>query len=142
MKAFLIPITTLMTVFLGTAFAASQATPRTPSSLPDLTAVAQVEIRAADGAVVLAGQFGAATTEDDETERDAPLSGVGTASGASGTAEFEAIARGNQTERELEIDVEGLPANTSFNVVIDGQVVATFTTDSDGEAEIEWKDVK
>ena len=143
MTAFLIPVSTLMLVFLGTAFAASQATPPAQATtLPDLAVVSQIEVRTADGAVVLAGQFGAATTEDGETEREATLTTAGAVSGAKGTAEIELTARGNQTERELEVDVEGLPANTAFTVVVDGQVLATVTTDAEGEAEIELKDVR
>lgn len=141
--ALLIPVSTLFMVLFGSSFAVSQATPpATTSNLPDLAVVSQIEVRAADGGVVLAGQFGAATTEDGETEREATLSAAGALAGARGTAEIELTPRGHQTERELELDVEGLPANTSFTVVVDGQTLTTFTTDADGEAEVELKDVR
>jgi hypothetical protein len=142
MMAFLIPISTLVVVYLGAAFASAQGSQSMPrAGLPDLTVVSQVEIRAADGAVVLAGQFGAATTDNGETEREATLTAAGAITGAKGTAEIEWTTRGNQTEREFEVEVEGLPAGTPFSVVLDGQPVASFTTDADGEAEVELQDV-
>jgi hypothetical protein len=143
MKTVLVPVTILIMALFASAYAATNVNPPAQTAtLPDLAVVSQVEVRGADGAVVLAGQFGAATTEDGETERDATLTAAGAIAGATGTAEIELTTRGQQTEREFELDVEGLPAKTPFTLVIDGQTVATFTTDAEGEAEVELKDVR
>jgi Ca2+-binding RTX toxin-like protein len=48
-----------------------------------------------------------------------------------GSAQFD------PSEQKLEVEVEGLAANTTYNVAIDGVVVSTITTDSEGEGEMQ-----
>jgi hypothetical protein len=138
-----LPIIGLMLVCVGAAYAVAQSLPagQIPPGIGDLATVVQAQVRAQDGQVVLAGQFGAATTEDGETERTAALTSTGAAN-ASGQAEIEIVTRGTTVERELELEVEGLAPKTTYSFVIDQQTAASFTTDDKGEAEVELKDAR
>jgi hypothetical protein len=138
-----LPIIGLMLVCAGAAYAVAQNLPagQIPAGIGDLNTVSQVQVRGQDGQVVLAGQFGEATTEDGETERTARLTATAGAN-ASGQAEIEVVTRGTRVERELELEVDGLAANTSYSFLIDQQQAATFTTDAKGGAEVELKDVR
>ena len=139
-----LPVIGLIVVCLGAAYAVAQSAPRPsviPAAIGDLATAVQAEVRGADGQVVLAGQFGEASLDGNETERSARLTATA-GSQATGTAEIELVTRGNTIERELELEADGLAANTSYTFVIDQQTAATFTTDARGSVEIELKDVR
>jgi hypothetical protein len=111
-----------------------------PASAPDLITAAVVEVRAGDGSVVLRGEFGTATVSGNETERHAQLQSTTGNAAAKGTAEIEIVRSSNQIAREFEIDVEGLPPNSPFAILLDQQSIGTFRSDPRGSAEVELKD--
>jgi hypothetical protein len=94
------------------------------------------EVRDAQGHVVLQGQFNPVDEDDDDIERKAILKPAGTDTDAAGEAEVE-FAKSAPATQEIEFSVSGLPAATTFTFVIDGQQVATATTDRRGSAEVE-----
>ena len=104
-----------------------------PAGVPDLTGVARVDVTE-NGNVVLAGQFGAEVADDDEIKRGAPL--TATSGTAKGEAEIE-LDTNDRTKQEFEVDVEGLTARTTYQVLIDGQVAGTITTDARGRGSLE-----
>ena len=119
----------------GAAYLKAEETrPRLSAEAGDLSAATTVEVKDAAGRVVLSGTFGAATTDDDgAAERKAPLAGDG-----SGEAEVEVEKRASGAPvQELEIDVKGLGAATTYTIHVDGRAAGSFTTDAAGEAEVE-----
>lgn len=138
-----LPIVGLLFICAGAAYAVAQNRPagQIPAGIGDLATAVEAQVRGQDGQVVLAGQFGEATTEDGETERNARLTSTAGAN-ASGQAEIEIVTRGTRVERELELDADGLAANTTYSFLIDQQQAATFTTDGKGGAEVELKDAR
>lgn len=138
-----LPIIGLMLVCVGAAYAVAQNLPagQIPTGIGDLSTAVQAEVRSQDGQVVLAGQFGEATTEDGETERTARLTATAGAS-ATGQAEIELVTRGTTVEREVELEVDGLSPKTTYSFVIDQQHAASFTTDAKGGAKVELKDAR
>jgi hypothetical protein len=109
-----------------------------PSSVGDLAAAQLVEIKDAAGQIVLSGSFVVENKQDGDVEGKALLTGTGSNAEAKGEAEFEVSTKRNgETEKELEITVSKLAPGTSFNMFMDGQEVATFTTDREGAAELE-----
>jgi len=106
----------------------------------DFTNAAIAEVRNADGQVVLQGQFVLAEEDDDDAERKATLKPTGVDADAAGEAEVE-FARSAPATQEIEFSVRGLEAGATVTFVIDGQDVATATTDRRGRAEVEL-DVK
>jgi hypothetical protein len=139
-----LPAIGLIFVCVGAAYAVAQNVPAAttiPAAIGDLATAVQAEVRAADGKVVLAGQFGEAVLDGRETERTAKLTATA-GSTATGTAEIELVTRDGKVERELELDAEGLSPNTAYTFVVDQQTAATFTTNAKGEAEVELEDVR
>lgn len=113
-----------------------------PSSVGDLAAAKLVEIKDAAGHIVLSGTFGARHEQDGDVEGKALLTDTVSNAAAKGEAEFEVSTNINGgTERELEVSVRQLAPGTSFSLFVDGQQVATFSTDQRGAAELEMKDV-
>ena len=109
-----------------------------PQSLSDLRAVKLVEIKDADGQVVLSGSFDSTGERNGEIERKAILTGTGIDADAKGEAEIEISKESDAfTEQELEVSVENLATLTAFKLFVDGQEVAVFNTDVRGDAEIE-----
>ena len=104
-----------------------------PSGIADLATVSRIEV-AENNAVVLAGQFGPEAEDGDEIKREAELS----ASNGNGKGEAEVeLDAADRTKQELEVDVEGLTARTTYQVLVDGQVAGTFTTDARGKGSLE-----
>lgn len=112
-----------------------------PSSIGDLAAAKSVEIKDAAGQIVLSGTFVIENKLDGAVEGKALLTGTGINAEAKGEAEFEVSKnRKGATEKELEVSVRKLAPSTSFSMFVDGQQVATFTTNQQGAAEVEMKD--
>ena len=134
-----IPILGLMLVcFIATAFAvrmpADEVQQPLAANVGDLATVSRIEVR--DHATpLLSGEFGAETTDDDEIKREATLTSAG-AGAAKGNAEIELDAA-DRTEQELEVEVEGLAPRATYQIVIDGQLAGTMTTDARGRGNIE-----
>jgi hypothetical protein len=89
---------------------------------PNLTVKAGSTIAIGD----LQGTF--ANSNSEETELKAQLSGTG---GQAGRAEFSA------SDKELQVEIRGAAANTTYNVSVDNVVVGQLTTDDSGEGELE-----
>jgi hypothetical protein len=105
-----------------------------PSSLTDLAAVKIIEISDANGQTVLKGNF----IDLNEVERTAALVGEGSSANARGKASIEISKKKNGfTEKELEVETQNLAARSVFKIIVDGQEVASFTTDHTGKAELE-----
>jgi hypothetical protein len=109
-------------VWLLTAGLASMAAPLS-AQLPPASVV---EIRDAQGQVVLRGQFDAL----DDDERYAALGPAGyNAVKARGEIELDA--------RQVEGELRNLAPRTAFTIVIDGREVGVVTTDSRGRADFD-----
>jgi hypothetical protein len=104
-----------------------------PTTVPDLAAVSRVEV-SENGTVVLAGQFGPEEDDGDEVKREAKL--AASAGEGEGEAEVELDA-GDRSRQELEVDVERLKASTTYQVLVDGQMAGTLTTDARGKGSLE-----
>ena len=104
-----------------------------PDVVPDLATVSRVEV-AENGNVVLAGQLGPEAADGDEVQREAAL--TATAGDAAGEAEVE-IEAADRTKQELEVEVERLTARTTYQVLVDGHVAGTITTDARGRGSLE-----
>lgn len=112
-----------------------------PSSVGNLASAKLVEIKDGAGQIVLSGNFIAENKQHNEVEGKALLTGTSINAGAKGEAEFEvSINRSGGTEKELELSVGKLAPDTSFSMFVDGQQVATFTTNQRGAAKLEMKD--
>lgn len=107
----------------------------------DLAAAKLIEIRDAGGQVVLNGNMITTETErDGDIERIAPLVSTGVIADAKGKAEIEvSTERNGMLERDLEVEVYSLAAGTSYNLFIDGQQIASFSTNGRGAAELEMR---
>ncbi len=109
-----------------------------PSSLTDLAAVKVVEISDANGQTVLKGNFIESGNDLNEVERTAALVGEGSSANARGKASIEISKKKNGfMEKELEVETQNLAARSVFKVIVDGQEVASFTTNHTGKAELE-----
>jgi hypothetical protein len=106
-----------------------------PAALTDPAAVGRAEIVTGTGEAVLSGSFVAGTEAGTDVERIAQLTGM---AGATGTIEVEVSTDNGVTTRELEIKIDDLAPTTTYRLVIDGTEIATFTTDADGDADLEY----
>jgi hypothetical protein len=104
-----------------------------PASAADLATANRVEI-AENREIRLSGQFGAEIDDGDEIKREAVLQPP--AGDAKGEAEIELNAD-DRSRQELEVEVEGLTAKTVYQVLLDGTVVGTITTDVRGKGDLE-----
>jgi len=103
------------------------------AAVVDLGTAARIDV--SEGAtVVLSGQFGAETTDDDEIKREASL--AASSGGATGEAEIELDAA-DRSKQELEVEVAGLKASAEYQVLIDGQLAGTLNTDARGRGNVE-----
>lgn len=142
MKQFL-----LLTSFCGVVAAAGLATlllANSASSSPfvpgDVSEAHIVEIRDRRGEVVVFGEFRSRKDALGNTEKDA---GLVDARGRRviGEVELEIPAPGRHDRRvELEVDIIGLPARATYDVVIDDRIVGTFTTDDRGGVDMELQE--
>jgi len=112
-----------------------------PSSVGDLAGAKLVEIKDAAGQVVLSGNFVVENKRSGDVEGKALLTGTGINATGNGEAEFEVSKnRKGTTEKELEVSVRLLAPGTSYGMFVDGQQVATFSTNHQGAAELEMTD--
>jgi hypothetical protein len=138
----MIPLAGLIGTMGLAAYMVVQLNAQAPANVTgDFTNAAVAEVRDAQSRTVLQGQFAAVAEEDDDTERKAPLKPSSVAADASGEAEVEFAKSGSVTTQEVEFSVKGLEPGAKFTFVIDGQVIATVTADTRGNAAVEL-DVK
>ena len=127
-----------MALSLGVATNAQEPAPLPfPASIGDVAAVRLVEVKDVSGQVVLSGTFGASVQTTSGTERTAPLTAV-TGATAKGTAEFEVGTATGVAMNELDVDIDDLAPSTQYRLFIDEVEIASFTTDADGDAELEF----
>lgn len=135
-KRHVIPISRLLAIMAGAVCIVVQLNGQEAARTGDFTNAATAEVRDAQGQVVLRGQFAPAGEEDDEIERRAILEPTGVDADAAGEAEVE-FSRAVPAEQEIEFSVRNLQAGATVTFVIDGNDVATVTTDRRGRAEVE-----
>lgn len=109
-------------------------------ALGDLGSATVVEIRNANGAVVLSGEFRSRVDSLGNTEKDAELKNQ-RGDEVIGEVEIELPAPGRDHVRpELEVDVINLQPRQVHTVVINDRIVGTFTTDDRGSADLELQE--
>lgn len=110
-----------------------------PANLGNLAEGQSVEIKDGGGQLILSGKFGSPKQGSKEIERQTVLTATAVMPKAKGVAEIEiSSASASFTEQELELSVKHLSAGTKFHLFIDGQEVASFTTNHQGKAELEF----
>jgi hypothetical protein len=107
-----------------------------PAAISDPSAVKGIQIRDGGGSIVLRGTFGAEERDATSVEWKATLAAEGGA--ATGMAEIEMASNDNQAGRELDVDVTGLAPSTEYRLFVDEVEIATFTTDANGAADLEF----
>ena len=108
-----------------------------PSGIGNLAEARLVEVKDAGGQVILSGNFAAAKESKKEVERSALLTPTGIDPDAQGIAEVEISKDKAPVKQEIELKVKQLAPAAAFTLVIDGHEVASFMTNSRGEAELE-----
>lgn len=131
-----IPVVGLLVTMAAAALMVAQIDGQTQPPTGNFTNAATAEVRDAQGQVVLRGQFELAEEEDDDIERKAKLTAVGSDTDASGEAEVE-FAKASPATQEVEFSVRNVTPATALTFVIDGVEVATATSDSRGRAKVE-----
>ena len=137
----------LLTSFSGVVAAAGLATllltsqaSSSPLVLGDVGEAHIVEIRNRQGEVVVFGEFRSRVDQLGNTEKDAALIDT-RGRRVIGEVELEIPAPGRRDRRvELEVDIVGLPARATFDVVIDDRTVGTFTADDRGSVDMELQE--
>lgn len=140
-RRLLTPLAVALLVGAAAVAVAQETTQPIPAAIGDLATLEHVEIRDGAGQVVLAGNFVTVTEPDGDVERKAALA---PASGgtAVGEAEIDLPSAGGTDGRELEVSVDGLAASTQYRLFVDGTEIASFTTDAEGDAELEFGDAQ
>src|SRR5687767_4558813 len=111
-----------------------------PIALGDVSEAHIVEIRDHRGETVLSGEFRSRVDRLGNTEKDAALTDRRGRT-VIGEVELEVPAPLRENRRpELEVDIIGLPGRQTFSIVIDGRIVATFTTDDRGSVDMELQE--
>ena len=123
----------LTAVAYATAMPPQEVQQPLPMTIADLATVTRVEV-AENSTVLLSGQFGVEEADGTEVKREARLTGAD--GEAEGEAEVELDAA-DRAKQELEVEVEGLRPRTTYQVLVDGQVAGTITTDVRGEGSVE-----
>lgn len=138
----------LLTAFCGAVVGAGLAmlllggtrTSSSPLALGDVSEAHIVEIRDQRGEVVVSGEFRSRIDRLGNTEKDAALIDH-RARTVIGEVELEIPATNRRDRRvELEVDIIGLSARGTFDVVIDDRTVGRFTTDDRGSVDMELQE--
>ena len=138
----------LLTAFCGAVVGAGLAmlflggtrTSSSPLALGDVSEAHIVEIRDQRGEVVVSGEFRSRIDRLGNTEKDASLIDH-RARTVIGEVELEIPATNRRDRRvELEVDIIGLSARGTFDVVIDDRTVGRFTTDDRGSVDMELQE--
>ncbi len=127
-------------VVLLAAMVASFRPPAPPNevSFRDLTDASFVEIRTADGEVVMSGELKDRPNNLGGVEKDAALLGRGFQR-VIGEIEIEIPRPGTANpSQELEVDVISLQPRREYHVVVNDHLVARFTTDDRGSIDVEF----
>jgi len=109
---------------------------QTASVSGDFRNATTAEVRDAQGKVWLRGTFAAAGDQND-VERQAPLTATADGGQASGEAEIE-YSKDKPNVQEIEFEVAGVPARAIVTLVLDGRDVISATADDKGRAKAEF----
>jgi hypothetical protein len=133
-----IPIAGLFATMAMVAYMVVQLGAQAPIASADFRNASVAEVRDAQGAVVLQGQFGTGEedSDDDDAEVERKAAMKAQAGGPTGEAEVE-FAKAGTVVQEVEFSVRGLQPGATYTFAIDGQAVATATADQRGRAEAE-----
>jgi hypothetical protein len=126
-------LATIAAASYGVVHLHGQAQPRAA----DYTKAATVQVKNAQGQVVLQGDFQAAIEDDGGFERRASLVPTGVDADAVGEAEVE-FAGTTSTRQEVEFTVRNVGAGATFTFVIDGVDVASAKSDARGRVDIDF----
>jgi hypothetical protein len=131
-----IPLTGLVATIAVALYAVVQLQGQPQAPTADFTKATTVQVKDAQGQIVLQGEFMAPVEEDGGLERRATLAPTGVDTDAAGEAEVE-FAKTTVTTQEVEFAVRNLQPGASFSFVIDGIDVASTTSDQRGRADVE-----
>jgi hypothetical protein len=108
-----------------------------PADAGDLSNASTVEVKDANGTVVLSGHLVDVPEDDDDLERKAELKGSGASATATGQAEVEVSKTNNRLDQEVEVSASNLVPGATYAVFIDGKQLGTFQTNKNGRGELE-----
>jgi len=108
-----------------------------PAGTGDLSNASTVEVKDANGTVVLSGHLVDVPEDDDDLERKAELKGSGGSATATGQAEVEVSKTNNRIDQEVEVSASNLAPGATYAVFIDGKELGTFQTNKNGRGELE-----
>ena len=131
-----IPIGGLLATIAAASYGVVHLHGQTQAAAADFTKATTVQVKNAQGQVVLQGEFQAPVEEDGGFERRAPLAPTGVDADATGEAEVE-FGKAGSTQQELEFGVRNVEPGASFTFVIDGIDVASATSNQRGRADVE-----
>jgi hypothetical protein len=131
-----IPVGGLVATVAVALYVVVQLDGQTQAPTADFTKATTVQVKDAQGQIVLQGEFMAPVEEDNGFERRATLAPTGVDADAAGEAEVE-FAKTAATTQEVEFTVRKMQPGASFSFVIDGIDVASATSDRRGRADVE-----
>jgi hypothetical protein len=131
-----IPLTGLVATIAVALYAVVQLQGQAQAPVADFTKATTVQVKDAQGQIVLQGEFMAPVEEDGGLERRATLAPTGVDADAAGEAEVE-FEKTAVTTQEVEFAVRNVQPGARFSFVIDGIDVASATSDRRGRADVE-----
>jgi hypothetical protein len=131
-----IPLVGLVATIAVALYAVVQLQGQAQAPTADFTKATTVQVKDAQGRIVLQGEFMAPVEEDGGLERRATLAPTGIDADAFGEAEIE-FAKTAVTTQEVEFAVRNVEPGARFSFVIDGIDVASVNSDRRGRAEVE-----
>ena len=131
-----IPIGGLLATIAAASYGVVPLHGQTPPLTGDFTKATTVQVKNAQGQIVLQGDLQAPVDEDGGLERRATLAATGVDTDATGDAEIE-LGKAGSRQQEVEFEVRNVDANTTLTFVIDGVDVASATSDRRGRAGVE-----
>ena len=131
-----IPIGGLLATIAAASYGVVHLHGQAQAAAADFTKATTVQVKNAQGQVILQGEFQAPVEEDGGFERRAPLMPTGVDADAAGDAEVE-YGKAAATHQEVEFGVRNVEPGVSFTFVIDGIDVASATSNQRGRADVE-----
>jgi hypothetical protein len=131
-----IPIGGLLATILAASYGVVQLHGQAQPTTADFTKATTVQVKNAQGQIVLQGDLRAPVDEDGGLERRATLAATGVDADASGQAEIEFEKSGDRRQ-EVEFEVQDVDPGASFTFVIDGIDVASAKSNDRGRAQVE-----
>jgi hypothetical protein len=137
----LLAILCLAFVFVLPAWWLAPVASGAASQLGDMSDATIVEIRAADGSVVMSGELRNHVDSLGNVEKDAALLGA-KGERVIGEIEIEIPRKDAADQRqELEVDIISLEPRSTYSVIVNDRPVAVFVTDDRGSVDAEFHSV-